>query len=146
MNQTKNTLEWYHLEKESLLEKKDWKGRQDIVNIVMIGLSKNLPERNEKYKLHRLLGILFSQQLNAEEKIELLENEYEIVTGKKFREDVKEMCNLSQGIKEAGKLEGIKLGKEEERKNTEKERMRADELEKKNIWLMEQLAEHGIIV
>lgn len=111
MNQTKNTLECYHLEKESLLEKKDWKGRQDIVNIVMIGLSKNLPERNEKYKLHRFLGILFSQQLNAEEKIELLENEYGIVTGKKFREDVKKMCNLSQGIKEAGKLEGIKLGR-----------------------------------
>ena len=60
------------------------------------------------------------------------------------------MCNLSQGIKEEGirieKIEGIELGRSEERENTEREKRRADELERKNIWLMEQLAAHGISV
>lgn len=45
MNQKKNTLEWYHLIKESRLEVKDWKGRTDLINIVMIGLAKELPEQ-----------------------------------------------------------------------------------------------------
>ena len=74
------------------------------------------------------------------------------------------MCNLSQGIKEEGirmgKIEGIELGRSEERENTERERCnaererrnaekekrRADELERKNVWLMEQLAAHGVSV
>ena len=43
-----------------------------------------------------------------------------------------------------GKIEGIELGRSEERENTEREKRRADELERKNIWLMEQLAAHGI--
>ena len=52
------------------------------------------------------------------------------------------MCNLSQGIKEAGRMEG----RREEMKNTEnernranKEKQRADELERQNARLMEVL-------
>ena len=41
-----------------------------------------------------------------------------------MREGVWEMCNLSQGIKEEGirmgKIEGIELGRSEERENTER--------------------------
>lgn len=150
MNQKKNTLEWYHLTKESRLEVKEWKGRADLINIVMIGLAKQLPEQSEEYKLHRLLGILFSQELEAKEKIEILEKEYGIPVEEEFRKDVKEMCNLSQGIKEAGRMEGrregIEIGRMKEMKNTESERNRADELERQNARLMEVLAAHGLTV
>ena len=153
MNQKKNTLEWYHLTKESRLEVKEWKGRKDLINIVMIGLAKELPEQSEKYKLHRLLGILFSQELEAKEKIEILEKEYRIPMKEEFRKDVKEMCNLSQGIKEAGRMEGIEIGRTKEMINTEKERerankekQRANELERQNARLMEVLAAHGLTV
>lgn len=140
MNQKENTMNWYYLKGESLIGAKRWKGKADLINIVMIGLAKNIPEQRAEYKLHRFLGILFSQELGAEEKIKILENEYHILMEDKLKKDVEEMCNLSQAIKEAG----IEIGRNEEKKNTEKERKRADELERKNAWLMEQLAAHGI--
>ncbi len=68
----------------------------------------------------------------------------------KFREDVKEMCNLSQGIKEAGRMEGrregMEIGRMREMINTEKEKQRADELEKKNARLRKLAIEHGIVI
>ena len=170
MNQKENTSAWYHLTKEELEGRKEWKGRTDLINIIMIGLSEKLPEQGEGKTFHRLLGTLFSRQLEAEEKIQIMEKEYKITVEEKMREEVWEMCNLSQGIKE----EGIELGRSEERENTERERCnaererrnaekerhnaererrnaekekrRADELEMKNVWLMEQLAAHGISV
>ena len=63
---------------------------------------------------HRLLGALLSQDLTANEKIDIIGNEYEIPTEKDFREDVSVMCNLSQKIKEngieIGTANGIKIG------------------------------------
>ena len=112
-------------------------------------VEKELSEQSEEYKLYHLLGTLFSQELDAKEKIEILEMEYEIPIEEKFREDVKAMCNLSQGVKEAGRMEG----RREEMKNTEnernranKEKQRADELERQNARLMEVLVAHGLTV
>ena len=66
---------------------------------------------------HRLLGALLSQDLTANEKIDIIGNEYEIPTEKDFREDVSVMCNLSQKIKESGieigTANGIEMGREE---------------------------------
>ena len=82
--------------------------------------------------------------------IEILEKEYRILMEEKFRKDVKEMCNLSQGIKESGRMEGrqegIEIGRMKEMINTEKEKQRADELERQNARLMEVLADHGLTV
>ena len=50
-----------------------WKGNLDLLNIVMIGLAEELPEHDEMYELHRLLGALFSQVLTQEERLELLD-------------------------------------------------------------------------
>lgn len=38
----------------------------DLINIVMIGLSKQLPEHDEQYELHRLLGALLSRELTID--------------------------------------------------------------------------------
>lgn len=56
---------------------------------------------------------MFSQNLSQEKKLEIIEQEYDIPMEEKFREDVTIMCNLSQGIKEAGKAEGKAEGKTE---------------------------------
>ena len=82
----------------------------DLVNIVMIGLAEELPEHEEKYELHRLLGALLSQDLTVNEKLDIIGNEYAIPMEKDFREDVSIMCNLSQKIKENGIETGIKTG------------------------------------
>ena len=106
MNRKKNTLEHIYLTQKSLIGKEHWKGRLDLLNIIMIGLSKEIPEQSEEYELHRLLGTLLSQNLEAKEKMRIVEEEYHIPMAQKFRKDLKIMCNLSQGVKEEGRQEG----------------------------------------
>ena len=109
MNMPENSLEHIHLVKDSIVNSHEWKGKMNLVNIVMIGLAEELPEYEEKYELHRLLGALLSQDLTVNEKLNIIGNEYAIPMEKDFREDVGIMCNLSQKIKETG----IEMGKRE---------------------------------
>ena len=69
-----------------------------MFNIVLIGLSRDLPEQDEKYELHRLLCALLSQKLTQSEKLNIIEKEYDIPLEDNIRKDVSVMCNLSQGI------------------------------------------------
>lgn len=110
MNMPENSLEHIHLVKDSIVNSHEWKGKMDLVNIVMIGLVEELPEHEEKYELHRLLGALLSQDLTVNEKLDIIGNEYLIPMEKDFREDVSIMCNLSQKIKENGIETGIETG------------------------------------
>ena len=80
----------------------EWKGNLDLLNIITLGLAKNLPEHDETYELHRLLGALLSQELTIDEKLNIIGNEYDIPIEENFRKDVSVMCNLSQGIEEKG--------------------------------------------
>ena len=109
MNMPENSLEHIHLVKDSIVNSHEWKGKMDLVNIVMIGLAEELPEYEEKYELHRLLGALLSQDLTVNEKLNIIGNEYAIPMEKDFRKNVRTMCNLSQKIKETG----IEMGKRE---------------------------------
>ena len=83
-------------------KKDEPKGNLDLLNIIMLGLAKNLPEHDETYELHRLLGALLSKELTIDEKLNIIGNEYDIPIEENFRKDVSVMCNLSQGIKEDG--------------------------------------------
>ena len=89
----------------------EWKGNLDLLNIITLGLAKNLPEHDETYELHRLLGALLSKELTIDEKLNIIGNEYDILIEENFRKDVSVMCNLSQGIKE----DGIAIGEAREK-------------------------------
>ena len=78
-----------------------------MFNIVLIGLSRDLPEQDEKYELHRLLCALLSQKLTQSEKLNIIEKEYDIPLEDNIRKDVSVMCNLSQGIVDDTKAEII---------------------------------------
>ena len=91
-----------HLTKEDLIGSYEWKGNLDLLNIIMLGLAKNLPEHDETYELHRLLGALLSKELTIDEKLNIIGNECDIPIEENFRKDVSVMCNLGQGIKEDG--------------------------------------------
>ena len=121
MNREKNTLEHIYLTKESLLGEEQWKGRLDLLNIIMIGLAEEIPEQDEEYELHRLLGTLLSQHLEAKEKMQIVEEEYHISMEQKLGEDLKIMCNLSQGVKEEGIAMGHKFGLEQGRREGRRE-------------------------
>ena len=107
MNMEENSLCHIHLAKDDLIGQQNWKGNLDLLNIVMIGLAKELPEQSSEFELHRLLGALFSQELAQNERLNLISQEYNIPIDNSIREDVSVMCNLSQGIKEAGIAEGV---------------------------------------
>ena len=57
------------------------------------------------------------KELKEQEKLDIIEHEYNIPISQEFREDVSIMCNLSQGIKEQAYVEGtengIAIGKQE---------------------------------
>ena len=83
-----------------MLEPYDWKGNADLLNIVMIGVTNELPKHDEKYELHRLIGALLSDRLKENEKLDIIEKEYKIPLSNDFRKEVDTMCNLSLGIEE----------------------------------------------
>ena len=109
MNMEENTMSHIHLTKEDLIGSYEWKGNLDLLNIIMIGLAKDLPEHDETYELHRLLGALLSRELTVDEKLDIIGKEYDIPLEENFRKDMSTMCNLSQGVKE----EGIAIGRAE---------------------------------
>ena len=100
MGMDESSMAYVHLAKDDLLGSYPWKGRLDLLNIVLIGISNELPEHDEKYELHRLLSTLLSMELTVDEKLGIIEKEYSIVVDDRIREDVSAMCNLSQGIKD----------------------------------------------
>lgn len=100
MNMDDNSLSHIHLTKDELLKPCNWKGNLDLLNIVLIGITNEIPEHDEKYEMHRLIGALLSSELKEQEKLDIIEHEYSIPISQEFREDVRIMCNLSTGIEE----------------------------------------------
>ncbi len=100
MNMDENSMDYVHLTDDKLLGSYPWKGGLDLLNIVLIGISNELPEHDEKYELHRLLSTLLSMELSVDEKLGIMAKEYNIAVDDRIREDVSAMCNLSQGIRD----------------------------------------------
>ena len=100
MNMDDNSLSHIHLTKDEMLKPCNWKGNLDLLNIVLMGITNEIPEHDEKYEMHRLIGALLSSELKEQEKLDIIEHEYNIPISQEFREDVRIMCNLSTGIEE----------------------------------------------
>ncbi len=100
MNMEYNSLSHIHLAKDEMLRPYDWKGNIDLLNIVLVGITNDIPEHDENYEMHRLIGALLSTELKVQEKLDIIEHEYNIQISNELREDVRIMCNLSTGIEE----------------------------------------------
>ena len=68
MNMDENSMDYVHLTDDKLLGTHQWQGGLDLLNIVLIGISDKISEHDDKYKLHRLLGTLFSMELTVEDR------------------------------------------------------------------------------
>lgn len=114
LNMPVNSMSHIHLSKEEFLQDYTWRGDLDILNIVMLGITNELPQYDEKHRLHRLLSSLLSDSMAVSEKLQILQNEFKIGTedtdDMKMREEVRDMCNLSMGIYEKGISKGISIG------------------------------------
>lgn len=111
MSMDEDSLDYVHLTNDKLLGDYVWEGEMDLLNIVLIGVSDELPEQDECYELHRLLGALLSAELPIEEKLDILETEYEIPMEEEGKEEMKVMCNLGEGIREKAEARGEARGK-----------------------------------
>ena len=78
MNMDDNSLSHIHLTKDEMLKPCNWKGNLDLLNIVLIGITNEIPEHDEKYEMHRLIGALLSSELKEQEKLDIIEHEYNI--------------------------------------------------------------------
>lgn len=107
MNVDEHSMSHIHLTRDDVIGSHNWKGDINLLNIVLVGLAEDLPEKTEKYELHRLLGVLLSSKLNVDEKLDIIGNEFRIPLESDIRKDVSEMCNLSQGIEERGVEKGL---------------------------------------
>ncbi len=100
MNMKQNSLSHIHFVKDELLAPCEWKGSLDLLNIVMIGIIDTIPEHDEPHEMHRLIAALLSSELKEKQKLDIIEKEYNIPISNDFREEVRIMCNLSEGIEE----------------------------------------------
>lgn len=111
MSIEQNCMEYVHLSRQKLVGTYEWKGDIDLLNIIFIGLSKELPEHSEKYKLHRLLGSLFSMTMTVNDRLNVLK-EYNIPLERDMEGGIVDMCNLGQGVLERGIEVGMERGME----------------------------------
>ena len=102
MNTKENSLSHIHLTEHDILGGRQWKGDLGLLNIIMLGLTNQLPPDTEEYILHRLLGALFSTSLATKEKKDIMKNDYNIPVDNQFMEDLDEMNTLSSAVLEKG--------------------------------------------
>jgi len=100
MNMPSNSMSYVHLTKEDILEHYNWNGHLDLLNIVLLGIGRELPPQEEQYELHRLIGTLLSAELTVTQKLAIIETEYHIPLSVELEEGVNDMCNLGEGIEE----------------------------------------------
>jgi hypothetical protein len=100
LNMKENSMMHYHMTKDAIVGNETWKGNEEIINIVMLGIAKELPEHTEEYELHRLIGALLSQELTEGEKLNIIENEYDIPVNSDIREGLQSPVDF--GFKRTG--------------------------------------------
>lgn len=100
MNMPSNSMSYVHLTKEDILKHYNWNGHLDLLNIVLLGIGRELPPQEEQYELHRLIGTLLSAELTVTQKLAIIETEYHIPLSVELEEGVNDMCNLGEGIEE----------------------------------------------
>ena len=81
----------------------------------MVCLGKNTVEGYNEEKdsavvLLNLLNVIVNDRISVGEKLRILEEEYSIETTKRIREEMTDMCNLSDAIEQRGIELGIQQG------------------------------------
>ena len=70
MNMKENSLTQIYLTKKNIIGSHDWKGDLELLNIIMIGIAENLPEKEENYELHRLLSVSYTHLRHYDQRLQ----------------------------------------------------------------------------
>lgn len=114
-----NSITRYEIQEENIIGKvSEKKNNYDLLAAVMICLGKctkayNNGNDTEEQELLRMLQVLFSKELSAEEKKAVLEDDFSLAMTEKLEGEIDEMCNLSEGIWREAMTKGIEQGIEQ---------------------------------
>ena len=110
-----NTIKKISLSETPLYGEPERGGRDvDLLQAVMVNLGD--ADSLVDSQILRLMNVLLSAQMSAQEKKEIMQEEFHIAMTAKLEREVSEMCNLSVGVYNEGLEEGRKEGLEEGRK------------------------------
>ena len=107
-----NSIERYSLQRSFLYGRNDDTPRYDILNAVIINISKRHDTEGSGNELIRFLTDLFDERIPAAEKIQKLRREYDLRLTKAVEKEVSEMCNYATAIENRGIEIGIERGME----------------------------------
>ena len=80
----------------------------DLLTVVMIYTAVDFMDLQDD--VIKMLSVLLSRNLNAQERMNILEDSFGIAMTEKVKQEVDHMCNLSKGIREEGEAIGIVKG------------------------------------
>ena len=104
MNMKKDSINHYHLTNDKVTGNAEWKGNIGLFNIVIIGIKNDITD--SMYKSIELLDILFSKNLTASERLDIMEKKFDIPLTEELEGGVNFMSNLGEGIREAAFKDG----------------------------------------
>jgi hypothetical protein len=102
----KNTITEFSIKQQNIVGNYPDTSRYDLLSVIFVGLSDEIADERDEYRLHRLLETFFSESLDEQQKREVIESEYGIEYSTDMERSVKEMCNVSQGLIEKGEARG----------------------------------------
>ena len=104
-NERKNSITRYHMTEENLVGNvKEQVRNYDLIDVVMLCLG---GEDKENYDgVLKLLDVLLSPKTGEAKKRQVLQQEFGIPMTETLEAEVREMCNLSQGVRNLGRAEG----------------------------------------
>ena len=119
-----NTINIYSVKEDSFVgQHVEPVSNYDLLTVVMIYTVDDYMDLQDN--VIKMLSVLLSRNLEAKERMSILEKNFHIAMTEKVKQEVDEMCNLSQGIREEGRLEGREEGRlEGEAQGVLKERLK----------------------
>ena len=104
-----NTINVYSVKEDSFIgEHTEPVNNYDLLTVVMIYTAKDF--MNLQDDVIKMLSVLLSRNLDAQERMNILEDSFGIAMTEEVKQEVDEMCNLSKGIREEGEAIGIAEG------------------------------------
>ncbi len=133
----KSVINHYRLTERQVFGKyKEPQDNYDLLNIVMIYLAKG-PVRN---RMLSMLQVIFQETTkSAEEKSEILKKKFDIEVTSEMEEELRTMCNLSEGIYEQGMASGAEAKTIEIVTNLWKKGMSIEFIKDVTNWTEEQI-------
>ena len=107
-----NSINIYSVKEDSFIgEHAEPASNYDLLTVVMIYTANDFMDlQNDVIKM---LSVLLSRNLDVKERMSILQDSFDIAMTEKVKQEVDEMCNLSQGVRADGRAEGRVEGRAE---------------------------------